>query len=192
MKRSALLFGVAALLLTAPAMAGGIGLTASTWDTDTAGDDEGAGVKVEIDMGGAFELEMRWTFFDVLGQASQNDLFEFEAVPIDFGIAYNFRQDEKVNPYLGVGGTYVTLKPNQGSADILNDPSRPRSQDEFGYYGELGFEVRATNKLSFFIEGLYRNIKGEIRGRDLNTDPNLDFQLDLAGASANVGLLYRW
>ncbi len=198
MKRSALLFAAATLLLPAlmtsptPAVAGGIGVLASTWDTETAGDDQGGGVKIELDMGDAFDFEFRWTLFDVFGQVSQGDLFEFEAAPIDVGLAYNFRRNEKVNPYLGVGGTYVSLKPNQGSLDLLNDPSRPRSQEEFGYYGELGLEVRATQRISFFVEGLYRNIKGEVRGRDLGTDPNLEFQIDLAGASANLGLLYRW
>ncbi len=194
MRKLGLLMGFAALavLTVAPVSAGGVGLMASTWDTETAGDDQGGGFKVEIEMGDAFELELRGSLFSGFAQVSEGDLFSIEGVPLDFGLAYNFKQDEEINPYIGLGGTYLSIKPDQGALGLEVDASRPHSQEEFGYYGEVGIEFRASERFSVFIEGLYRQVKGEVRGRNLNTDPNRDFEVDFAGASANIGILFRY
>ena len=177
-------------LLAAPALAGGIGVMVSSWDTDTADDDQGAGVKVEVDMNPNLDVEVRASFFDSFSQVDRGELYEIEATPVDLGLAWDFAPDRRANPYIGAGGTFLLLKPNAALGEEVT--SRPHSQEEFGWYGEIGVEYVAAPSFSVFVEAIYRDVSGEVRGRGLGTAPVVDFEVDFGGVSANLGLMFNW
>jgi len=192
MRKLAVILGLAALVVLAatPVMAGGIAVMYSTWDTDTADDDQGAGVKIEIDMNPNLDLEFRASFFDSFAQVDRFELYEIEATPIDMGFAWHFIPDGRVNPYLGAGGTFLLISPNPAVGE--EETSRPHSQEEFGWYGEAGIEFVVADQFSIFVEALYRDASGEVRGRDLGTAPQFDFEVDFGGVAANFGFMFRW
>lgn len=178
-------------LAAAPLSAGGIGVGYSTWDTDTADDDQGASVKVEVDLGPSLDFEARASFFDSFRQVSGATGFEIEATPIDVGVNYDFSPGATVNPYLAGGATLLLLSPNNQDT-VTTAPSRPRSQEEFGWYGGVGLDFRVGSSFSIYVEALYRDVSGEVRGRDLTSAPRTDFEVDFGGASGTLGLMFTW
>ena len=164
MKTKVLAIAVSTLLavVSTPALAGGIGVMVGTWDTENAEDDQGGGVKLELGMGENIDLEFRASWFDGFVQANDGFVYRIEALPVDIGVAYNFLPGHKLNPYAGVGGTYLFISPQEARGQEFN--SRPRSQEEAGYYLEVGLELQVSRNFSVFAEGLYRSIKGEVRG----------------------------
>lgn len=189
MRKFAIVLGLLALA-AAPLSAGGIGVGYGTWDTDTAADDQGASVKLEVDLGTHLNFEARASFFDSLSQTAGGASFEIEANPVDLGLSYAFLPGGVVNPFVAAGGTMLFIKPNEPATG--GAPSRPRSQEEFGWYAGLGLEFVVTRSFAVYVEGLYRDVSGEVRGSDLGTVPSRDFEVDFGGASGTVGLMFTW
>lgn len=189
MRKLAMVLGLF-VLVAAPLSAGGIGVGYSTWDTDTADDDQGASVKVEVDCGKNLDIEARVSFFDSLRQINGPAVFEIEATPIDLGVNYDFAAASGVSFYVAAGATMLLINPNELAGN--NPPSRPRSQEEFGWYGGLGLEFAVASSFSIYAEALYRDASGEVRGRDLGTLPASDFEIDFGGGSGTVGLMFTW
>ncbi len=178
MKRFAIALGLAALLAS-PASAGGLGGMVAYWSTDEAGGESGPGLKLELDFNNPWDLEIRWSLFEELERVSRGLRFPIQATPVDFGLAYNYSRDSKVNPYLGGGLSYVLVDSDFGEMP-----------DELGYYGVAGVEFEVYPRLAIFVEGLYRQVEAEIEGNDLQSFVKVP--VDLSGAGANLGLLYRW
>ena len=189
MRKLAMVLGLFALV-AAPLSAGGIGVGYSTWDTDTADDDQGASVKIEIDCGKNLDIEVRASFFDSLRQVNGPAVFEIEATPLDLGINYDFASSGGVTFSVAGGATMLFINPNELGGN--NPPSRPHSQEEFGWYGGLGLQFPVSSSFAIYAEALYRDASGEVRGRSLGMLPSADFEVDFGGGSGTVGLMFTW
>ena len=180
---------VGALLLVlaaGPAFAGGLGPYIGTWSTSDVDDDTGLGVKLELDMGSVWDLEIRVSQFEELQFPENQPQFEIEVTTIDLGIAYNFSKARKVNPYLGGGVSYGLL-----DLGILDDPTiLGRISDELGFYALGGLEYQITRVLDLFVEVYYRQLEAEIEGDDLTNFVKIP--LDSSGPGANLGILLSW
>lgn len=172
-------------LLTVPAWAGGLGVGVSSWDTSDASDDLGLGVKIELDLGQWFDLELRGAWLDSLDFSAQGRNFKLEATPIDVGLGYDFRVGEKIEPYVGAGFSFVLLNGKQSG------PGAVRVDDESGYYAVVGLEGGVHQRLSLFGEVLYREVSATFASDGLTRD-FADFGVDLGGVAANVGVKLGW
>lgn len=173
-------------LVALPAWAGGIGVTYSTWDTDEASDDQGGGIKIEIDAGKFVDLEVRTAWLESLLFSGQGEQFKLEAVPIDIGLAYDFEAGGKVQPFVGGGLSYVLLNAKVESLAPIE------ADDEAGYYVVAGLEGDISERWALFAEVLYRDVSAVIKSSGfLNRDFN-DFAVDLGGVGGNVGLMFTW
>lgn len=165
-------------LCAAPALAGGLAITASYWDPDDVDDDVGLGFKLEFAADARWDVEFRGAYFEEL-ESEPGGAFSLEAVPLDAGIAINFNRYGNANPFLGVGGSYYLLDTDRGLID-----------DEFGWYAVAGLEVGVHERWAILFEALYRDVQAEVEGNDLGDITSIP--LDLGGGAANLGLMLRW
>ena len=170
-------------VLAAPLHAGSIGPMVAHWDSKDAGEDQGAGVRVTVDLGPDWNLELRTSWLDSFFQIGDGILFRIEAFPIDMGLSYNFDTGVKIVPYVGAGITYLDINPNVVDTDIRNE-IEVRMPEEVGINFLAGFDYPITDgKLTLFAEVMYRNIKTKANSTDIR-----DFNTDMAGVGANFGL----
>ena len=175
------------VVLTGPLYAGGIGPMGAYWDTRDAGDDQGFGVRVTVDVGPRWNLELRTAWFDEFSQVGDGLLFEVEAFPIDMGLSYGFETSGKVEPYLGVGVTYLDINPKVVGSDI-GRRIEVEIPEEAGIYYMAGLDVPVMNdKLSLFVEAIYRNIKAKANSTDIR-----DFDVDMTGFGVNFGVVLNF
>ncbi len=182
------IFGLFALVVLAgPVYAGGIGPMVAHWDTEDAEDDQGGGVRMTVDMGPDWNLELRVSWLDSLYQIGDGILFRIEALPIDVGLSYGFETGSRVEPYLGAGFTYLDVDPNVVST-VINRRIEVLTPEEFGVFFVAGLDVPIRNdKLSLFAEAIYRSIKTTANSTDIR-----DFNTDLTGLGANFGLVLNF
>jgi hypothetical protein len=173
-------------LIALPVWAGGVGVMYSSWDTDDASDDQGVGIKFELDVGQAVDFEVRAAWLDSHEFDTATDAFKLEIAPVDIGLSYDFRPEQKVRPSLGAGVTYAFLN---GKVD---DRSSIRVSDEVGFYAVGGIEGSVTETLAVFAEALYRDLSAEVTSDGLLSRDFEDFGVDLAGVAFNVGLMFSW
>lgn len=177
----------ALVVLAGPLYAGGIGPMGAYWDTTDAGDDQGLGVRVTVDLGPRWNLELRSAWLDEFYQVDDGILFQVKAFPIDMGISYGFETSSKIEPYLGVGVTYVDIDPTVVGDDI-GRRIEVEIPEEAGIYYMAGLDVPIMNdKLSLFFEAVYRNVKAKANSTDIR-----DFDVDMTGAGANFGLVLNF
>lgn len=175
------------VVLAGPLHAGGIGPMLAHWDTQDADDDQGAGVRVTVDLGADWNLEMRASWLDSFYQIGDGILFRLEAFPIDLGLSYGFDTASGVEPYLGAGITYLDINAETVPADIgrrieVNTP------EEVGIYFMAGLDYPVMNdRLSLFAEAIYRGIKARANSTEIR-----DFDTDMAGLGANFGLVMNF
>jgi outer membrane protein W len=177
----------ALIVLTGPLHAGGIGPMLGHWDSGDAGDDQGAGVRVTVDLGPKWNMELRTTWLDSFFQIGDGILFRIEALPIDVGLSYGFDTAGKIEPYVGVGLTYLDINPN-----VIDTEIRRRIEvhmpEEIGIHFMAGLDYPIMNdKLSLFAEAIYRSIKTEANSTDIR-----DFDSDMTGIGANFGLVLNF
>ncbi len=174
-------------VLAAPLHAGSIGPMVGHWDTQDALDDQGAGVRVTLDLGPTWNLELRTSWFDSFFLIGDGLLFRIEAFPIDLGLSYGFDTAGKFQPYVGAGITYLDINPNIIDSNIRNEVevSMP---EEVGIHFMAGVDFPITNnKLSLFAEGFYRAIETSANSTDIR-----DFNVDMTGIGANFGLVLNF
>ena len=180
----------------APAMATDLNLFGSYWQTGDFDDTFGGGVRLGFG-DGPVQFELRGSYFPDIAEDFEQlfdsdsefeDQFEITAIPLEAGVTFNFGGSETFNPYIGGGASYILLDTDIGEVD-----------DEVGFYVVGGFKAaRDDGGVGFFAEAIYRNIEGQV-----NFDPedfddvddvdfDDDFDLDLAGIGANVGIVFRF
>ena len=177
----------ALIVLAGPLHAGGIGPMFAYWDSTDAADDEGAGLRVTVDLGPDWNLELRASWLDSFHQIGDGILFRIEAAPIDMGVSYCFNTEGKVEPYVGVGMTYLDINPNTVDTEIRRR-IEVRIPEEVGFYLMAGLDFRIMNdRLSIFGEAIYRSIKAKANSTDIQ-----DFNTDMTGIGANFGLVLNF
>ncbi|HEV8577738.1 MAG TPA: outer membrane beta-barrel protein [Thermoanaerobaculia bacterium] len=178
MKRQ-ILWTVAVLaLLAGPASAADFGLFGSYWDTKDADQALGVGGKVDF----ARFLELRASYFsDLTADTSPESRdFELKALPLEAGVNFKFAQSDRVQPYVGGGIGYYLLDTNRGDID-----------DETGWYGVIGANIKGSSNLGFMVEGIYRGMEATVRGDDPG-DITGDVDIDFGGLGVNAGLLWSF
>ena len=182
-KTLSILCAMAALtLLAAPAKAGdaSVGVYGSYWDTEDADQGYGGGVKVDF----ARFIELRAGYFsDVTSDNPQplgND-FKLRVVPLEAGLVFKFAPNDRFTPYLGGGASYLLLDTNRGNID-----------NELGWYGVVGADIKTDHGFGVMLEGTYRSVDSTIRDRgdDTTVDDRVDVQL--RGFGANLGLVWSF
>jgi hypothetical protein len=191
MRRTTLVLSALALFFalgSVAADAGVFGIFGSYWDTDDLGETAGGGIKLAF--GDRFRLRVAGTYYPDLSEdfdelVEDGDIetgdFEVEATVPELGFTFNLLPDSPFEFYIGAGGSYYLLDTNRFGID-----------DEFGWYGLLGFEIGGgEDGPAFFAEGLYRDVEGTVTdvGDDVVED---EFALDLAGIAINAGIVFRW
>ncbi|HUO86510.1 MAG TPA: hypothetical protein VM617_03900 [Thermoanaerobaculia bacterium] len=182
------------LLPTSAAMASGLSLYGSYWNTEDLDDVAGAGVKFSIPMGGLLNLDLRGTYYepfdeealreeldDPFDDSTDREIFpgEISVIPLEAGLSFNLGRGS-IRPSVGAGVSYLLLDVDRGDID-----------DEVGWYGNIAIDFASESSVGFFVEGLYRSVEGQ-----LNEDrDDLDFDrvdVDLTGFAVNAGIVWRW
>ena len=186
MKKCALwLFALA--LVTTPIHAGGVGPMLAYWDTSDAGDDTRGGARLTVDVGPVWNLELRGAWLDGLAMIGGGGVvYNVETFPIDMGLSYGFSTAGPVEPYLGLGVSYVDIRAIPADEDI-----RRRSEvsvpSELGWFILGGLDYPVSGSIALFGEVYYREIEARANSTDL-----LDFDIDLSGVGLNLGLILRF
>jgi hypothetical protein len=175
------------IVLAGPLHAGGIGPMLAYWDSSDAEDDQGAGVRVTVDLGPDWNLELRTAWLDSFSQVGDGILFRIEAFPVDLGLSYGFGTEGKVDPYVGVGLTYLDINPI-----VVDTEIRRRIEvlipEEIGFHLMAGVDFPIMNdRLSLFAEAIYRSIKAKANSTDIR-----DFNTEMSGIGANFGLMLNF
>lgn len=184
MKRALFALGLLVALVT-PAGAVTIGAHAGWIDADQADDDIGWGLLLDFRVGRNVDIELRGTDFREMTTEVAGSDFNFQMTTLDLGFTYNFfRDDWKLTPYVGGGGTYFLL-------DSTPD-SKGRIEDEYGWYGVVGLDLPIGKRWIVYVEGMWRDAKMTIKGNDLGFDPVVDLGVDLNGPQVNLGIGWHW
>ena len=165
-------------LLAGPASAADFGLFGSYWDTKDA--DNAVGVGGKIDFAHHFELRASY-FSDLTADTSPESRdFEIKAIPLEAGLNFKFAPSDRFTPYVGGGIGYYLLDTNRGDID-----------DETGWYGVVGANIRGSSSLGFMVEGIYRGMEATVRGDD-PSDITGKVNVDFGGLGVNAGLLWSF
>lgn len=178
-----------------PAAATDFAVYGSWWDTEELGETAGGGLR--LDLGQAFQVQLRASYYpdltedfgELIDDEDARFDFELEAIPLEAGIKISLGQGGGVRPFIGGGGTYYLLDSNFGEVD-----------DEVGYYLTSGLEIGGGGGggVGFFAEALYRYVEGtlSIDPEDIDDieDVEIDDEiaLDLSGLAVNAGVVFRF
>lgn len=186
MKRLLVVLGLSALTAT-PSLAGGVGVFGAWWDTDDVDEEAGLGLELDIPMSPRVDLQLRGSYYDQLETDMNGRPVTVRATPLDLGIAWHFVEpSSRVRPRVEGGLTYYSL------ASDINDVGveSGRIQDEVGYYGGAGLDVRLAGDWAVYGDALYRAGKAEIEGEGLRGFSTRD--LDLNGVTVHLGIKIIW
>ncbi len=194
------IFALLALVVTAPAFAGGFYAFGSYWNMDDLDEAAGGGVKLSVPLGTVVNLDFRGTYYeqiddeDFFGQLIDDDESPFlenavDVIPVDVGLSFNLSPRGSFTPTLGAGASYFLLDSDRGEID-----------DEVGWYANAGLEFASQGSLGFFAEALYRSATGTVETspedfQDIDDIEGIDFDdvaIDLDGFGVNAGIVWRW
>lgn len=186
MKRLLVVLGLS-VLTAAPSFAGGVGVFGAWWDTDDVDEEAGLGLELDIPMSPRVDLQLRGAYYDQLATEINGRPVTIEAAPLDLGVAWHFLEpSSRVRPRIEGGLTYYSL------ASDINDVGveSGRIEDEAGYYGGVGLDVRLAGDWAVYCDALYRSGKAEIEGEGLRGFSVQD--LDLNGVTVHLGIKLIW
>ena len=184
-----------AVLSAAPLCATELSLFGGYWNTDVAGDAAGGGIEFGLPVNETFAFELRATYFEQLNDHPFENIFDnnetvfqgrgIQALPLEAGVRLTFIPEGPFRPYVGGGASYFFLDSDFG--DI---------KDELGWYGTLGATIGDGRGADFYVEGIWRKVRAEVRADpedlgdipDINAEDHVSFDLD--GFGVNLGV--RW
>lgn len=194
--RKALLPVIALVAWSAsPICAADFSLAGSWWNTDVAGDAAGGGVTLGLPVNDTFAFELRGYYFEELNDDPFEAIFDsddtvfqdrgIQVIPLDAGVRFSFAPGSTFRPFIGGGATYFLLDSDFGEI-----------ADELGWYASLGAAVGDGEGADFYVEGVWRKVRAEVRVDpqdlgdidDINAEDRVGFDLD--GFGVNVGV--RW
>ena len=189
MKKALMTLGLA-VLLAAPAMAGSLGVYGAWWTSEDASDSLGLGGWVDFYLGKGMEIEFRGSHFsDFEAENDVGDRADLRVTAWDLGFTYNFshRSGNKLNPYIGGGGTLYSTELDR----VNNDKRLGTVDNEWGYYAVGGLEFPISKSFALVGEAMYRQTKFEILGNDLSFS-GVKQKVDMMGFEGNVGIAFKW
>ena len=179
----------------------GWGVLASYWDTADAGAGPGLGIKFSIEGAPGFLVDLRYTYYDDLGESVPDagiTSYALNVQPIELGMSFVGAPSERMDVFGGGGVGYYLM---EGEIRTQNTPGVTYSispDDSIGFYLNAGLEfVLAAGvegweakRATFFLEAMYRMVKiDEVSAGGLSY-PVLEG--DLNGLGANLGFMLRW
>lgn len=183
MRRIVLVTGLLCLLGSS-AFAGGFALFGAYAETSDVDEAIGAGARMSV--GHALTFDVSFTYFPETDGPALDGLgtdYELQVLPIDFGVRYLFDLDGIFDPFIGAGATYYIL-----------DANNVRTDDELGYYGQLGFELTLYRTTNLMVEVMYRQVDATIEWHGHSGMPEAVDRVDdtLGGFAANLGVIWRF
>jgi opacity protein-like surface antigen len=175
-------------LCVGPASASSFGLFLSSYAP--SGTDSGEGYGIDLEFGSQVEFEFRFALYGDLYTDADPLVYRIEAVPIDFGVNYNFAGGEKVTPYVGGGVTYIVMDFDGDTSRTTGQPRGASIKPEIGGYGQVGLDFRINDNWKASAELLYRYTQAEIQSDDIGLPR--DQRLDMSGPALNIGLAIQW
>jgi len=177
-----------ACLFTNMAFGAGIGAFGSYWSTEDADSGYGYGVRLASTSDPAGYLEVRASRFDDLSDDDSSMDMKLTVTPIDVGITLRGGPEDAIEFYIGGGGSYYIIDSEIETAGGTKDID---IDDEWGWYGLVGFELDLSENLTLFAEGIYRNIEGSVPGDEIgNANSDTDFELTGFGGNAGIMLMF--
>lgn len=195
-RKTILAFLLALGLGVTPALAGGLSIYGTYWDTDAAEEAAGGGVRLGIPLGTVVQLDLGATYYEELTDRPFDELGDIDTpfqenglqvIPVEAGLRFNFAENSRFNPYIGGGASYLFLDSDFGDVD-----------DEAGWYARLGAEFGEINGNGFFVEAGYRGVEATVENdpNDFDDFDDIEFEeeteIDLSGALVNAGYVWRW
>lgn len=183
MKRLSIII-VAATCLAGSALAAGIGGFGSYWDSEDAGKSYGYGVRLASTSDPAGLLEIRASRFNKFEDAEIDAERNLDIIPIDLGITLNISREGDLELYTGGGATYFMMETEADTKEVDMD-------DEWGWYGSIGINLKLSESLTLFGEGMYRQAEGTIPGDEIESiNSDVTVKLDGFGGSAGLMLMF--
>ena len=185
MRKHVLLWALVALVAVSPAAAdNSFGVFGAYHNTEDVDESTGGGLRTRLGW-----LDLRASFLnDLTRDTSPESLdFELQAVPLEAGVAFDFMDDARWNPYVGGGLSYFLL-----------DSDTVEIDDQAGFYGVLGSEFGMRENLNLMVEAVYRNMEADVERDPDNFDDIDDITLEdestveLGGLGVNVGVSWRF
>lgn len=195
-RKTILAFLLALGLGVTPALAGGLSIYGTYWNTDAADEAAGGGVRLGIPLGNVVQLDLGGTYYEELVDRPFDEIDDvdtpfvengLQVTPVEAGLRFNFAERSRFNPYIGGGASYLFLDSDFGDVD-----------DEAGWYARVGAEFGEIDGNGFFAEAGYRGVEATVENDpdDFDDFDDIEFEeeteIDLSGALVNVGYVWRW
>jgi hypothetical protein len=192
MKRWALAMVILAAMVAGARADNGWGIYGSYWQPGDWDGAAGAGGKISFEVVKNALFDIRATWFDDFTLDEDGTRLQVEAVPFEAGLTITTGL-EPVNVYFCGGLSWYTMDGGVYQSGVKTDVD---FDDEFGFYGGIGFEVPVSEdvahlgatRITLFAEALYRYASVDEVSTGLNTFAGGD----LGGFAANVGAMIRW
>jgi hypothetical protein len=177
---AALGLGISGLgFVAGPAKAADLGVFGAYQDTKDAQHGYGGGAKLDFSF-----LELRASYFnDVTGNhpLPLGGDFKLRVIPLEAGLVYKFAPNETFTPYLGGGASYFLLDTNRGNIN-----------NELGWYGVAGADIKTDHGFGIMAEAIYRSVDATVRDSGSSTTISNRADVQLRGFGANVGLVWHF
>lgn len=113
-------------------------------------------------------------------------------LPPTVTVKYNFNQDGRFNPYIGVGGTAFI----PWEEEINNPTLKAKVKEDFGLAGQIGFTYKPADAKNWgvFVDARYAQLdpKVTIKNRADGKDAVAPFKLDIDPMVYTLGYSYRF
>jgi hypothetical protein len=173
-------------VLATSARADGLAGMFSYWETDDLGASEGYGIKLVGTEDPAGYLEFRFSRFSGFESDEGSPAIEAEVTPIEVGMTYNLSNRDDFMIYLGGGGGYYMM---EATVDVGAGGRDADIDNEWGWYGLAGVEIRLASSLHLFAEGMYRSVDAAVPAGGVDgLEEKLNLEFD--GLGGNAGLLW--
>ncbi len=169
------------VLSASPALAAGLGLHGSYWDSKEADDAWGGGALFRLDLHRNLQLDIRGSFFKFDGVEKDIDFsggmtwegewegepaeveiiwfidaqleLDFEVIPVEVALLAHFDLHDRITPYFGGGVGYFFLDAKVRKSEW--DNWRVKTSNEFGFFSVGGLRILLNENISLFGEARY-------------------------------------
>lgn len=114
-------------------------------------------------------------------------------LPPTVTVKYNFNQDGRFNPYIGVGG--VALIPWEEETQGPLAGTKAKVKEDFGVAGQIGFNYKPADAKNWgvFVDARYLQLDPKVSIKTATGAPAVpDFKLDIDPMVYTLGYSYRF
>lgn len=113
-------------------------------------------------------------------------------LPPTVTVKYNFNQDGRFNPYIGVGGTAFIPWEEETQGRLAT--TKAKVKEDFGFAGQIGFTYKPADAKNWgvFVDARYAQISPEVTVKDASGNQITKFDLDIDPMVYTLGYSYRF